>query len=171
MCGVCVCACVCVCVCVCETKYPGFSSALLDVANALAGAHPKRQDDSVQLPLSLDDLVSKLDKAGFKVKRSTTYLRLLPHRSSNLEGQKHIRTVPVRLAKPENNDHKAHQDTAFAKQSIDHLEELAGLLGPSHVFYLGQDDKCRISLGITAAQKQQAVMMHVEYRIKLPGGG
>ena len=99
-----------------EDQFPGFSAALLEVANALAGAHPKRQAESLQLPLSLDDLVIKMDKAGFKVKRSTAYLRLLPHRSSSLEGQRHIRTIPVRLAKPDNNDHTAHQDTAFAKK-------------------------------------------------------
>ena len=65
--------------------------------------------------MSLDDLVAEMDKQGFSVKRSTLYLRLLPHRSSSVDGQRHVRTVPVRLAKPDNNDHKAHEDTAFAK--------------------------------------------------------
>ncbi len=36
------------------------------------------------------------------------------------------------------------------------------------VFFLSQDDKARVPLGLPAVHKQAAVLMHVQYRIQLP---
>ena len=34
--------------------------------------------------------------------------------------------------------------------------------------FISQDDKCRVLIGVTAANKQSPLLMHVEYRISLP---
>ena len=34
--------------------------------------------------------------------------------------------------------------------------------------FISQDDKCRVSIGVTVANKQSPLLMHVEYRISLP---
>lgn len=41
-------------------------------------------------------------------------------------------------------------------------------LGPREVFLLSQDDKARVPIGTTAANKQAPIMMHLEYRVQLP---
>ena len=41
-------------------------------------------------------------------------------------------------------------------------------LGPSQCVYLGIDDKAKVPLGIAAANKQQSILMRMDYKIKLP---
>jgi len=48
------------------------------------------------------------------------------------------------------------------------VEEICSLLGPDEVCFISQDDKARVPLGITAANKQGPLLMHVEYRVSLP---
>ena len=52
--------------------------------------------------------------------------------------------------------------------TIRSLEILASILGPMEVFFLSQDDKAKVPIGITAANKQAPFLMHVEYRVRLP---
>lgn len=52
--------------------------------------------------------------------------------------------------------------------SIHHLEDLASSLGPEQVFFLSQDDKCKVPIGKTAATKQTPFCMHLEYQVRLP---
>lgn len=68
----------------------------------------------------------------------------------------------------EGNLHKNHVDSHFATASIRYLECLASTLGPAAVLFLSQDDKARIPIGITAANKQSPLLMHMQYRISLP---
>ena len=46
----------------------------------------------------------------------------------------------------------------------------AALIGEKQVFYWSQDDKARITLGVTAAKHQAPILMRYEshYRIRLP---
>lgn len=100
--------------------------------------------------------------------RSATYLRLLPRDARTQEGRRHINSVPVKLTKPEGNLHRSHVDGEFAAASIRSLETLASILGPAEVFFLSQDDKARVPIGITAANKQTPMLMHMEYKVTLP---
>lgn len=133
-----------------------------------SAAHEKRREEIYRSIKTLSQLTKALNDAGFQISRSATYLRLLPRRSNSLEGKRHITTVPVRLAKAQNDLHSQHADTAFAACCIDYLLELASVLGPSQTAFISQDDKARVPIGITAANKQSPILMHVEYRIKLP---
>ena len=45
---------------------------------------------------------------------------------------------------------------------------MASILGPNQVSFVSQDDKVRVPIGLTAANKQAPLLMHVEYRVSLP---
>lgn len=76
--------------------------------------------------------------------------------------------VPVKLCRGQTDSHKKHPDGQFCTLSIRYLESLASFLGPDQVCFLPQDDKARVPIEITAVQKQSPLVMHVEYRVKLP---
>jgi len=63
---------------------------------------------------------------------------------------------------------KDHADAHFAAACINYLKDLAVLMGPECSFFLSQDDKARIPLGLPAASKQAPLLMHIEYCIQLP---
>ena len=63
-------------------------------------------------------------------------------------------TVPVKLIKVKNDKHVQHIDGYFCTATIGHLEELAPMLGPNEVCFISQDDKARVPIGLTTANKQ-----------------
>jgi len=124
-----------------------------------SASHDKRQSDMYRSAKTLDQL--KIDR--FAISRSGLYLRLQPRRSSSLEGKRYVKTVPVKLIRAQNDNHAKHVDGEFCTATVTHLEELSSILGPKEVCFISQDDKCRVPIDVTAANK------HVEYRISLPG--
>ena len=60
-------------------------------------------------------------------------------------------TAPVKLLSAKNSKQQNHPCKNFAKATISALEELARLLGPPEVTFYSQDDKAKVSIGITAA--------------------
>ena len=52
--------------------------------------------------------------------------------------------------------------------TIKHLEEISSTLVPNEVCFISQYDKARVPIGLTAANKQSPLLMHVEYRVSLP---
>lgn len=105
---------------------------------------------------------------GYTMSRSYVYYRLMPKRKNTTEAKKHINSVPVRLARASNDSHKSHKDTKFCAATIRRLDEVASFLGPEDVARLSQDDKARVPLGVTAATHQSPILMHMEYRVRLP---
>ena len=130
-------------------------------------AEDRRRSEAIRSCRTLDDLHTELNAAGFVISRSATYLRLLPKRANSIEGKHHVITVPVKLKRPESNLHSKHPDGHFCKASIFALEELASCLGTS-CFFMSQDDKCRVPIGLTACNKQSPLLMHLEYQVRLP---
>lgn len=55
----------------------------------------------------------------------------------------------------------------FVRSTIRHLEEVAEFLGPKEVTFYSQDDKVKVPIGLTAANKQVPLMMHIKYKVKL----
>lgn len=141
--------------------------AIVNIAIGGSAADERRRSEVIRTVKTLDDLTAALQKQGFALSRSSVYLRLLPRNSLSHEGKRHINTVPVKLMRSENNIHLHHPDTSFARASISYLEELASLLGPDEVTFQSQDDKARVPIGITAANKQAPLVMHMEYKIRL----
>lgn len=95
-------------------------------------------------------------------------MRLLPRRSDTFEGKRHVQTVPVKLVRAQADSHKSHVDAKFAMATIANMEEVASILGPLEVCFLSQDDKARVPIGLTAANKQAPLLMHMEYKVTLP---
>ena len=45
---------------------------------------------------------------------------------------------------------------------------MVSILGSRQIAFVSQDDKARVPIGITAANKQAPFLMHLEYKVKLP---
>ena len=109
-----------------------------------------------------------MKKQGVNISQSGVYIHILPKCSLTLEGKRHVSTVPVKLIRAQNDEHVKHPDGTFCTATINSLEELASLLGPEQVCFISQDDKARVPIGTTAANKQCPLLMHVEYKVKFP---
>ena len=94
----------------------GLLEAIVAVATAdnnKFAADPRRRSEEIRSYMTLDHLVSELQARGFQIKRSAVHLKLLPKRSSSIEGKRHIETVPVRICKPPNDLYDRHQNADF----------------------------------------------------------
>lgn len=151
-----------------EEGQPDLLEAIIDIAIYGSGADDRRRSEMIRCCKTLADLHKQLQILGYEISKSAVYTRLIPKRANSSEGKRHVNTVPVKLTSAQNSEHQRHSDTEFCISSIRALESLASFLGPGEVFFLSQDDKARIPLGITAAQKQQAILMHLDYRVILP---
>lgn len=151
-----------------EVEQSELLKTISDLALFGASAEERRRCEIVRTVHTLSELTNKLSELGFNISRSATYIRLLPRRANTREAKRHVVTVPVKLSRPEADHHKAHQDQYFAVASIRSLETIASVLGPDSVTFLSQDDKARVPIGLTAANKQAPLLMHVEYKVSLP---
>ena len=140
---------------------------IIEIAIGGSAVDEKRRSEMIRTVKTLDDLTAALQRQGIQLSRSSFYLRLIPSNSTTCEGKRHVKTVPVKLARSENSAHQQHPDTQFAHATISHLEEIASLIGPAEVTFSSQDDKARVPLGITAANKQAPMLMHIEYKVQL----
>ena len=52
--------------------------------------------------------------------------------------------------------------------SVKYARELAELFSDEHVFFLSQDDKARVPIGLPISKKQDVMTMHLEYKVSLP---
>lgn len=126
-----------------EAQQPFLLETIVNLAMYGSAAEDKRRDDRYRSMMTLNDLKAALENDGFEVSRSALYTRLLPRRSNTNEGRRHVKTVPVKLIRAQNDLHNSHPDQHFAKATIRNVEQLASLLGPKEVFFLSQDDKAR----------------------------
>ncbi|CAF1516241.1 unnamed protein product [Rotaria sordida] len=146
----------------------GQNKVIIEIASRGAAADPTRSSNLITPCITPDDLTERLKLRGFLLSRSATYLRLLSRRSHSTEGKRHVQTVPVKLISSSNDEHKKHEDQYFSTNTINHLKTLAGTFGSDAVFFLSQDDKARVPIGLPAARKQAPLLMHLEYKISIP---
>jgi hypothetical protein len=151
-----------------EHSQPGLHDVIIQIAMSNCEAHKKRQMESLNTCQTLDDLCEAVKEYGFRISRQGLYLRLLPKKANSTEGKRHVTTVPVKLIKATSTGRKKHPDSHFAMATVNYLKDLAKMMGPCSVFYLSQDDKCRVPLGLPAATKQSPFLMMMEYRVQLP---
>ena len=59
-------------------------------------------------------------------------------------------------------------DRPFAWSITNDMKILDLLFGPVPVLYVSIDDKARVPLGLAAANKESPVLMHLEYKVRLP---
>ena len=146
----------------------GLLEAILSIVIPGSSADDRRRSEVYNSVRSLDDLKSALEKKGFNLSRTATYYRLLPANMRHKDGKRHVHTVPVKLQRPQNDLRKKHPDGHYAIASIIFTRELANLFGDNHAFFLSQDDKARVLLGLPISKKQTAILMHLEYKVMLP---
>ena len=151
-----------------ETDQPGMLSDILQIATIGAACGEKRREDIYRTAKTLDDLHKHITNLGYVVSRSGLYLRLEPKNYSNNQGKKHLKTVPVRLVRPQNNLRKGHSDRAFASESFKAVDKIAAHLGPHACLYVSRDDKSSVPLGVIAAKKQSSILMSLRARVRLP---
>jgi len=142
--------------------------AISRIAISGSAAHDRRRNEVIRTVKTLDQLTEALNREGFELKRSSVYLHLLPRNHRTIEGKRHVSTAPVKLYKAQNSKHASHPSKKFAQASIRSLEELAAILGPAEVTFHSQDDKAKVPIGLTAANKQSPMVMHMEYQVTLP---
>lgn len=148
-----------------EVEQPELLRTITNLVTFGATADAKRRSEALGSCKTLADLHSELKSLGYTISKSATYLRLLPRNHKTTEGKKHVRTVPVRLLRAQNNFHEKHVDQYFCTATIRGIETIASILGPDQVIFISQDDKSRVPLGITAANKQAKMLMHLEYQV------
>ncbi|KAF6035237.1 hypothetical protein EB796_006441 [Bugula neritina] len=136
-----------------EEKQSDLLETIKEIATLGGAADDRRRSESIRLCRTLDDLVAELQKAGYHISRSAAYIRLIPHRWNTNEGKRHVNTVPVKLLKARNDEHRAHQDSKFAAATVKYVHQLAAALGPSEVLFISQNDIARVPIGITAAKQ------------------
>ena len=56
----------------------------------------------------------------------------------------------------------------YAKAFFDDMMSISELLGSNVVNFLSNDDKARVALGLAAASLQAPILMHLDYRVRLP---
>ncbi|CAF3745929.1 unnamed protein product [Rotaria sp. Silwood1] len=151
-----------------EEKYPDLLETIEEIARAGGACDDGRRSRTIRPCLTLDDLRDKLKQRGYDITRSTLYDRLLPRRPLSKDGRRHTNTAPVRLRRARHDDHARHEDGHFATATIRYIKDLASIFGNNCVFYLSQDDKCKVPLGLPAARLQASMLMHLDYRIRLP---
>ena len=151
-----------------EHKQPELLQVIVDIVMSQSSAEGKRRYSVLRTCQTLDDLHSELKQLGFCLSRTALYHRLLPKRQDSTEGKRHVKTVPVKLIKATSTYHKKHVDSHFAMASIKYLKDLAKIMGPGPVFFLSQDDKSRVPIGLPAATKQAPFLMTMERRVRLP---
>ena len=142
--------------------------AICRIAIPGSAAHERRRNEVIRTVKSLDQLTEALHQEGYDLKRSSVYLHLLPKNSRTIEGTRHAYTAPVKLFKAQNSKHASHVSTKFARSSIKALEDIATILGPEEVVFHSMDDKAKVPIRITAAEKQTPLLMHMEYQVTLP---
>ena len=72
-----------------------------------------------------------MQEYGFEVKQTALYYRLVPRRSTSIAGRRHVaeRTIPVKLAKPQEDDHGNHAAKRFCLAECRQNKQFASLLG------------------------------------------
>ncbi|CAF1291047.1 unnamed protein product [Rotaria sordida] len=151
-----------------EEQCPDLLQIIEEIAKVGGASDDRRQSEIIRPCLTLDDLREKIKQRGYDIKRTTLYYRLLPHRAKSVDGRRHVNTVPVRLRRAQNDEHGKHEDGHFATATIRYMKDLASIFGNDCVFYLSQDDKCKVPLGLPAAKVQAPMLMHLDYRVRLP---
>ncbi|KAF2905782.1 hypothetical protein ILUMI_00394 [Ignelater luminosus] len=146
-----------------EEDQPQLPKTIVEIAMQGSAAEGRRRNEIIRSVKTLDEMTEELRKEGFNVSRNGDYIRLLPKRSASAEGKRHVVTVPVKLMNATNDKHVNHVDGKFCTATIRNLEELASLLDPNQVFFLSQDDKARVPISLSTANKQGLLISRSVY--------
>ena len=151
-----------------ECDQPEILEEILKIAEIGSACSDRRRDNTIRTVRTLNQLKEELHNLGFQVSRSGIYLKLLPRDANCIEGRRHVKTVPVKLTKPQNNLRKGHKDRIFTRETCQAVDEIAHNLGPEACIFLSQDDKSQVNIGITCAKVQAPMLMSMSQKVRLP---
>ena len=63
---------------------------------------------------------------------------------------------------------KKNPDRLYAKSFINDMLEVGNLFGSHFVLFISNDNKVKVLLGLTAANLQTPILIHLEYKVRLP---
>ncbi|KAL7299363.1 hypothetical protein TKK_0007933 [Trichogramma kaykai] len=139
-----------------EVEYPELLKTICKIAIFNTSSDERRHKEEIRMCTTLQDLTKALNDKCFKISQSAVYTRLLPRHCNTLEGIRHVRTVPVRICKPQNDLHKSHPNGKFCSSTIQNVDTLAAFLGLNQVAHLSQDDKAQVKIGVTEIMQAYA---------------
>eukprot|EP00731_Ephydatia_muelleri_P025821 Em0017g904a len=84
--------------------------AASEVAEIRVTKRKAKRGEQAEFVVHVDE---QLNDDGFNIHRGGVYHRLIPKRSSSLEGKRHVTTVPVKLIRAQNDSHAKHVDQTF----------------------------------------------------------
>ena len=145
--------------------YLNLHQAIVQLATTGAGAYRRHRTDVLNTCKSLDDLCVGLVKEGYILSWQALYLHLSLRRIDNMEGKRHVRTVPVKLHKAQNNLQNQHTNGDFMFTTKQFLQDIVALFGSKSVFVISVDDKVKVPIDVTAATKLAQLVMHGSYEI------
>ena len=96
-----------------EEKYPSIHQAIVDLVTVDAGADARRRTETHYACKTINDLHSSLTNPGYSLSRQALCLGLVPRSYDSAEGKRHVKTVPVRLPRAQNNKQSRHVDANF----------------------------------------------------------
>ena len=79
-----------------------------------------------------------------------------------------MQTVPGKITRPHINLRKRNKDRMFAKSFMDDLINVCRFFRPQSVLLLSNDSKAKVPLGLAAASLETPILMHMEYKVRLP---
>ena len=150
-----------------ETGLEGLAEAIYKIVVPDGAADEKRRTETISTLRTVENLKVALALKGYHLSKTALYYRLLPANINHIDGKRHFSTVNVRLCKPQNTQRKGHPDGHFASASVKMAKDLANLFS-AHSFFLSQDDKARVPIGLPISKKQTAFLMHLDYKVTLP---
>ena len=150
-----------------ETGLQGLAEAIYKIVVPDGAADERRRTETVNTLRTVDNLRVALAVQGYHLSKTALYYRLLPANISHVDGKRPFSSVNVRLCKPQNTQRKGHPDGHFAMAMVKMAKDLANLFS-EHPFFLSQDDKARVPIGLPISKKQTALLMHLEYKVTLP---
>ena len=153
-----------------ELTHSGLSDAIIQIAIAGAGADERRRSNILTSCESLDGLLAGMKKLEFEdISRQSLYHRLVPRRADKrVRGKRHVKTVPVKLAKAKNTARNRHEDVNFTFATKGYMKCIASHFGKDVVFAVSIDHKAKVPIDITTAKLQAPLVMHMEYQVRLP---
>ena len=85
-----------------------------------------------------------------------------------------MNTVPIKFLKPQNDVRKKHiahftfHHGTFHMAGVKQADETAEVFPENMVLHISQDDKEKVLLGLTISKKVTAILMHLDYKVRLP---
>ena len=111
--------------------------------------------------LNLYTLHSALLRESYVLSHQALYHRLVSRSPDSNEGKRHVRTVPVKIRKTQNNLRNRYKDANFYFANKQCMKDIASLFAAENLFVLSVGDKEKVTIEVTAATKQYSLVIHV----------